>query len=184
MPKKLDLTGQRFGRLTVLEFAARQKRPQQCSKIFWRCQCDCGEIREIYASSLRNGRTKSCGCLQRESTQTESHRAAATKHGHCVGSGVRSPEMRSYHNAHQRCTNPNNKNYRDYGGRGIEFRFQSFTEFIEEVGLRPSPELTLDRINNEGHYEAGNVRWATRSEQAYNRRRRDALTVHTARSLA
>jgi hypothetical protein len=72
--------------------------------------------------------------------------------------------------ARQRCTNPNHVSYKNYGGRGIEFRFESFKEFIEEIGLRPSPELTLDRIDNDGHYEAGNVRWATRLEQNSNRR--------------
>ncbi len=81
------------------------------------------------------------------------------------------PEFRAYLNAKFRCRlNPNSKHYRNYAARGIEFRFQSFDEFFAEVGLRPTPDHTLDRRVNDGHYEAGNVRWSTRSEQMLNRR--------------
>jgi len=78
-------------------------------------------------------------------------------------------EWDSYCNAKRRCTNPNHEFWEDYGGRGIEFRFANFEEFFAELG--PKPEgLTLDRINNDGHYEKGNVRWATREQQRGNRR--------------
>lgn len=79
-------------------------------------------------------------------------------------------EYNSYLHARYRCCNPKCDGYENYGGRGIQFRFKSFEEFIEHIGLKPSPELTLDRINNEGHYEIGNVRWATRAEQTHNSR--------------
>lgn len=82
----------------------------------------------------------------------------------------RTPEYFAYHNAKQRCQNINNKNYRDYGGRGIEFRFKSFEEFIGHIGLKPSPNLTLDRIKNEGHYKKGNVRWVSQFVQIHNSR--------------
>lgn len=72
-------------------------------------------------------------------------------------------------NARQRCNNPNYKQFADYGGRGIEFRFDSFEEFYAELGPRP-PGLVVDRINNNGHYEKGNIQWATRSQSSFNRR--------------
>ena len=81
------------------------------------------------------------------------------------------PEYRSYNSAKNRCTNPNNAAYKNYGGRGIEFRFRSFDEFLRCLGRRPTLEYTLDRYpDNNGHYEVGNVRWCTRKEQAQNRR--------------
>ena len=79
--------------------------------------------------------------------------------------------MYIYAAAKQRCTNPKNNSYKNYGGRGIEMRFKSCRELLDEIGHRPSPELSLDRINNDGHYEKGNVRWATILVQANNRRK-------------
>ena len=82
------------------------------------------------------------------------------------------PERRAFTSAKYRCNNPKAPNYRLYGGRGIEMRYQSFEDFILDVGLRPSAKHSLDRINNAGHYEIGNCRWATKSQQASNRRDR------------
>jgi hypothetical protein len=79
-------------------------------------------------------------------------------------------EYMAYNNAKQRCTNPNSHQYYDYGGRGIQFLFTSFDQFLEDIGLKPSPDLTLDRKNNDGNYEPGNVRWATRIQQRKNSR--------------
>ena len=79
-------------------------------------------------------------------------------------------EAQAFYDAKNRCTNRNNKRFADYGGRGIKFLFTSFVQFLNHVGLKPSPELTLDRIDNDGNYEIGNVRWATRAVQVANRR--------------
>ena len=90
------------------------------------------------------------------------------RHGH-RGGGKRTPEYGSYRNAKERCNNPHNDAYPRYGGRGIKFLFTSFEQFYAEIGPRPKG-LTLDRINNDGNYEPGNVQWATYLEQATNKR--------------
>lgn len=90
------------------------------------------------------------------------------RHGHCVD-GVRTPEYIAYCAAKRRCEKPSEPSYPRYGGRGIKFLFTSIEQFVNELGSRPDGK-SLDRINNNGHYEPGNVRWATRSEQNTNRR--------------
>ncbi len=87
-------------------------------------------------------------------------------------------EYNIYHKAKDRCNNPNDKRYKDYGGRGIEFRFHSFQEFFAEVGYKPTPKHSIDRINVNGHYEIGNVKWSTHLEQARNTRNNRHLTGH------
>jgi hypothetical protein len=109
--------------------------------------------------SLCYGRPLSCGCLQRDAVIE-----AGTSHGMYL-----SPEYTAFMNAKQRCTNPHFHQWEDYGGRGIKFLFESFEQFFADLGVKPDG-LTLDRINNDGHYEPGNVRWATYHEQATNKR--------------
>ena len=102
------------------------------------------------------------------------------KHGFCTRA-ARQPEHRSYTNARQRCRNPKNTHYAEYGARGIEFRFNTFREFLAAVGPRPEPKrlYSLNRINNDGHYEVGNLKWSTRREQALNQRvRKDNASGH------
>jgi len=95
------------------------------------------------------------------------------KHGINTTHGLSgSPEYKAYQMAKQRCTNPKDKRYADYGGRGIEFKFASFEEFIGHIGLKHNFRLQLDRIDNNGPYQVGNVRWATREQQAHSKRRR------------
>lgn len=84
---------------------------------------------------------------------------------------AKNPERIAYAQAKARCTNPRHRAWKDYGGRGVEFRFRSFRQFIRLLGPRPSRRHSLDRIDNDGHYEPGNVRWATPRQQARNRRR-------------
>ena len=92
------------------------------------------------------------------------------KHGHAI-EGKRTTEHAAYTKAKGRCNNPNDAVYQYYGGRGIEFRFFSFQQFLAHIGPKPDPALSLDRIDNDGHYEVGNVRWATKREQVRNRRK-------------
>jgi hypothetical protein len=149
-----DITNERFGRLVALEYAGSNKQ----NTALWKCQCDCGQTKVVVGSSLRDGSTQSCGCL---------HRDAVTKHGLS-----HTAEYRAYLHAKNRCNNPTNHAYADYGGRGIKCLLTSFKQFINHIGTKPSPDLELDRINNDGHYEVGNVRWATREQQQNNKRPR------------
>ncbi len=159
--------GSQFGRWTTL---AKPRSRVRCGKYvrFVRCRCNCPAktIKAVRVSNLVNGHSKGCGCKNREVLLN-----AVTRHGYARRGKV-SPEYRAYCNAITRCTNPNRECWENYGGRGIEFRFDSFEQFMKEVGHRPSPQHTLDRWpNNDGHYEPGNVRWATRTQQALNKQR-------------
>jgi hypothetical protein len=162
MSRTIDLTGQRFGRLVVLHRAP-CKTPGRAR---WAVLCDCGTQKAVNGKELRNGDTSSCGCLHREMVGDQFR--VHGEHG--------SAEFWAFHNAKCRCNNPNLPEYQNYGGRGIEFCFDSMEQFILEVGRRPTPEHSLDRIDVDGNYAPGNVRWATRNVQANNRRNNRKLT--------
>lgn len=128
----------------------------------------CGNtIQNIPGGRLQSGGIKSCGCLRGK---------CLIKHGESV-KNKRTAEYVVFIGAKNRCQNPNNPNFHNYGGRGIEFRFSSFDEFFEELGRRPSPDHSVDRIDVNGHYEKGNVRWATRKEQNRNRTDNHWITI-------
>lgn len=165
-----DITGMRFGRLVVVGRSSKHGSRQA----MWDCVCDCGKRITLPGGSIRSGNTKSCGCLYADTRDINSLR-----HGMALGGRARSVEYTAFAAAKGRCNNPNNPVYEDYGGRGIKFLFASFEDFYEELGPRPpgvSPGgralFSLNRIDNDGNYERGNVEWADKSTQMVNRRKR------------
>jgi hypothetical protein len=152
--------GQRFTRLVVTARAGKDR---------WAVRCDCGVTKTVYTSSLRTT-TKSCGCLKRE---VDARRHGVVKHGRARNvDGKRHPVYAVWAAMLQRCNNPKSISYERYGGRGITVceRWHVFADFAADMGERPSALHSLDRIDPNGNYEPGNVRWATASEQARTRR--------------
>lgn len=141
--KRIELTGQQFGRLTVVEYVGSSK---------WACQCECGGDAWVASADLRNGHTTSCGCVQRQ-------RAAQAQSTHGMS---RSPTYESWCKMVSRCTNQNSRQYKWYGGKGVTVHApwrESFAQFLSDMGERPGKEYELDRLDPNGNYEPGNCQW-------------------------
>lgn len=164
--KLQDLTGQRFGRLVVLERAGTAKGGQAR----WRCRCDCGGETVALGNNLRRqNHTLSCGCVNRERTAAVGR--AQRRHGE--GSpGKQSAEFATWMGMRERCRTPSAGNYAQYGGRGIRVceRWERYENFLADMGRKPSPAHSIDRIDPDRDYTPDNCRWATATQQQRNRR--------------
>ena len=157
MTRAIDITGVRFGKLVAIKRVGKNK----FNHWLWHCQCDCGGTTTLFTGRLRAGVSQSCGCGS----------CIVYKHGHTKTH----PLFHIWASMRQRCNNPNTPAYKWYGARGIKIcnRWDNFAVFLSDVGERPHPKLTLDRIDVNGNYEPNNVKWATHKEQMANQRRKN-----------
>lgn len=174
MSRLIDMTGQTFGRLTVVGRGPDYIRPGDgMREPRWECLCVCGGRKCCARSNLLRGLTQSCGCLHSEVTS-----ARHTTHGATVG-GMKTVEFTTWVSMIQRCYDPSATSYGRYGARGItvcERWRSSFANFLSDMGQRPTPKHSIERSNNAGNYDPGNCRWATTIEQGRNTRRNRLIT--------
>lgn len=161
--KNIILPNEMFGNLKTIEYFRNKK-----NKMGWKCICQCGNYTFASSTQLNSGLKRSCGCLI-----SITARNLMTKHG-CAIYGSVSIEFAAWSSMKARCLKADHKAYKDYGGRGIKVCdrwLNSFQNFLEDMGKKPTPKLSLDRIDVNGNYEPSNCRWATHSEQRRNLRK-------------
>lgn len=165
--------GKRYGRLLILSEESpeiKQGRSRKRKRDMVAVRCDCGTVKVLRAEAIQFGWTKSCGCLSHEKKPN----------GHKTY-----PEYSTWKNMKDRCLNPNSSSYMNYGGRGITICDQwlhGFPSFLNDMGRRPTPQHTIERINNDGNYEPDNCKWETRINQNRNRRS-TILSIDIAREV-
>lgn len=165
MSARRDLTGQKFGMLTALQFVEGGE-----GRTKWKFSCECGEITIKSSSDVLSGRSTSCGCFRR---------ANATRLATSHGESKQTPEWIAWISMKTRCSTPSDTSYPNYGGRGItvcERWENSYENFLEDMGRRPSSVHSLDRKDTNGNYTPDNCKWSTRVEQNNNRRNNTILT--------
>jgi len=172
MGKFVDLTGQKFSRLTVIKRVANSDAKQTR----WLCKCQCGNMKVVQGAHLKDKHTRSCGCMISDSTIARNIKNII--HGHSANH-QRSKTYRTWDGMKDRCMNPYHKQYKDYGGRGIQVckRWLKFENFLQDMGEKPEG-LTLDRIDNDGDYCPENCQWSTWLEQQRNRNNNRLITIN------
>lgn len=217
----MDIAGQRFGRLVAIAHAGHTREGMKGRTSFWKCRCDCGNEKIIRAAFLRNGLTRSCGCLLaaasvkgrrfgrllvigQQGTVCRCKCDCGASHSvksHCLTNGdtrscgclqrelfgarfrthgdTKSTEHRSWNSAKNRCFNSKNAEFRNYGKRGITMCskwVKSYSAFLKDMGRKPTPKHSLERIDVNGNYEPSNCCWATQKQQCNNKRNNRLLT--------